>query len=255
MKFYCKKIFEDFFNDDSNFFFFFYVLHGYDFDNGFPYDNNIVNTVVKFKAKIIDNKEISSSINCYENNSQLISRLAVLIISNASKNWFIEEGQFEEINEEIETIFKKNNKYINTIINKGFFELTGNLHLKLIDELNKTLLNNSDLTQNFEIENNDTKKYNQRVLGIFLYALKISLTIFIFDDREKYFYSYLIMTENSEKNIINILDNSFIPGYNSGEKGLKNQSKSKDFYSSEGSQSPSLSNLTLKLIIIDKINK
>ena len=253
LKFYCKKIFEDFFNDDSNFLPTNYVLHGYDFDNGFPYDNNIVNTVVKFKAKIIDNKEISSSINCYENNSQLISRLAVLIISNASKNWFIEEGQFEEINEEIETIFKKNNKYINTIINKGFFELTGNLHLKLIDELNKTLLNNSDLTKNFEIENNDTKKYNQRVLGIFLYALKISLTIFIFDDREKYFYSYLIMTENSEKNIINILDNSFIPGYNSGEKGLKNQSKSKDFYSSEGWQSPSLSNLTLKFILFSNL--
>ena len=265
LKFYCKKIFEDFFNDDSDFLPANYQLDGYDFDNGFPYDNNIINRVVKFKAKIIDNKEISSSINCYENNSQLISRLAVLIIANASRGYFIDEEQFEEINDEIETTFKKNNKYINTIINKGLFTLIGNLHLTLINELNNILINSKSsddkyeggipeiAPKNFESENNNTKIYNQRVLGIFLYALKISFINFIFDDREKYFYSYLVMTENSKKDIIDKLDNSFIPGYGSDEKGLKNQNKSKDNYSSEGWRSPSLSNLTLKFILFSNL--
>ena len=77
--------------------------------------------------------------------------------------------------------------------------------------------------KNFKTVNNNTNMYNQRTLGIFLYALKISLTIFIFDESEKYFYSYLLITENSSNQIINILENSIIPGYNSSKIGLNTQ--------------------------------
>ena len=58
--FYCKKIFEDFFNDDTQCLPINYKLKGYEFENDFPYDNNIIN------IKMINNKELSTnSINCY----------------------------------------------------------------------------------------------------------------------------------------------------------------------------------------------
>jgi hypothetical protein len=75
---------------------------------------------------MINNKELSTnSINCYENNSQFISRLAILILANASKDLIDDDEQFKEINTEIKNIFKKNKKCINTIFNEAMFELTG----------------------------------------------------------------------------------------------------------------------------------
>ena len=51
---------------------------------------------------MINNKELSTnSINCYENNSQFISRLAILILANASKDLIDDDEQFKEINTEI----------------------------------------------------------------------------------------------------------------------------------------------------------
>ena len=100
--FYCKKIFEDFINNDNECLPINYKLSGYECDNMFPYDNNIIN------VKMINNNEISStSINCYENNSQFLSRLAILIVSNASKDLIDDQEQFDEINDEIKNIFKK----------------------------------------------------------------------------------------------------------------------------------------------------
>ena len=114
--FYCKKIFEDFFNKDKSCLPINYQLTGYEFDNMFPYDSNIVN------VKMINNNEItSSSINCYENNLYFISKLAVLIISNASKDLIGDDNQFNKINDEIKNIFKEKNKSINTILNEPMF--------------------------------------------------------------------------------------------------------------------------------------
>ena len=258
--FYCKKIFEDFFYNDTSCLPINYQLRGYEFDNMFPYDSNIVN------VKMINNNEISSSsINYYENNSHFISRLAILIISNASKD-LIGDEQFNKINDEIKNIFKDKNKSINAILNEPMFELIGNLHLNLINELNKILLKNygdkEEMGQNedyipeinsnqFNPNNNETYKYNQRTLGIFLYSLKISLTTFIFDGREKYFYSYLIMTENSSQKIFDILDNSYIPGYDLSKKGLKEQRKDKDYY--DNRFDTTISNLTLRFILFSNL--
>ena len=101
--------------------------------------------------------------------------------------------------------------------------------------------------KNFLLNNNDINRYNQRVLGIFLYALRVSLTIFIFDDKEKYFFSYLIMTENSSEEIKDILDNSFIPGYSSNEKGLKDKDKDIKYYFNDNDSS--ITSLTLRFIL------
>ena len=118
------------------------------------------------------------------------------------------------------------------------------MHLNLINELHK-ILSTRGLIENkkiraddvpeiysniFHNDNNENNKFNQRTLGIILYSLKISLTTFTFDDREKYFYSYLVMTDNSSEDIINILDNSYIPGYDLDIKGLSKQSKDIDEY-------------------------
>ena len=267
--FYCKKIFEDFINNDNECLPINYKLSGYECDNMFPYDNNIIN------VKMINNNEISStSINCYENNSQFLSRLAILIVSNASKDLIDDQEQFDEINDEIKNIFKKNNKSFNSIFNEAMFELIGNLHLNLINQFHKILSQISDNDtiidkdkeemeeekenyipkinfKNFISDNNETNKYNQRVLGIFLYSLKISLTTFIFDEREKYFYSYLIMTENTSKDILDILDNSYIPGYDLDKKGLKEQKKNKDYYCSRWDTS--ISSLTLRFILFSNL--
>ena len=247
-----------------------YKLSGYEFDNMFPYDNNIVN------VKMINNNEIkSSSINYYENNSQFLSRLAILIISNASKDLIKDDNQIDEINNQIKNLFKKKNKSINSIFNEAMFELMGDLHLNLVNEFHKLLSENCDNVdsdkdkeemkkekyipkinaETFNSDNNEKNKYNQRVLGIFLYSLKISLTTFIFDEREKYFYSYLTMTENTSKDIIEILDNSYIPGYDSNIKGLKNQKKDKDEYSSidKRDTNKSISSLTLRFILFSNL--
>ena len=67
-----------------------------------PYDYNLVN------AKMLNNNETNfSSINCYENNSHFISRLAILIIANATRDLIKDDDQFNEINKEINKIFKK----------------------------------------------------------------------------------------------------------------------------------------------------
>ena len=106
-----------------------FKLKEYEFEDMFPYDKNIIN------IKMINNKEIAnSSINYYENNSQFISRMAILIISNASEN-LIGRKEFKEIDEEINILFKKNNKLINTLFNDALFELTGNLQLNMIETL------------------------------------------------------------------------------------------------------------------------
>ena len=264
LKFYCKKIFEDFLNDDAESLPINYKLSGYEFDNMFPYDYNVVN------VKMINNNETNfSSINCYENNSQFITKLAILIITNATRHLINDDNQFTEINKEINNIFKKNHKSINSMFNEAMFELIGNLHLELIDNLKNILANTSENDQNSDKDkeemekekekyipkinpsifskNNDKNKYNQRVLGIFLYSLKISLTTFIFDEKEKYFYSYLTMSESSSKDIIDILDSSYIPGYNLDIKGLKDQRKDKDNYSDRWDTS--ISSLTLRFIL------
>ena len=47
----------------------------------FPYDSNIIN------IKMINKKEVlNGSINSYENNLQFVTRMAILIISNASEH-------------------------------------------------------------------------------------------------------------------------------------------------------------------------
>ena len=268
---YCKKLFEDFFNDDKESLPKSYQLRGYEFDNMFPYDNNIIN------VKMINNYEFStSSINTYENNSQFISRMAVLIISSTFKD-LIDRKEFNEINNEINNIFKKNNKSIIPLFNEAMFELTGNLHLNLINEFknlispfpyyniiqpiqkNEAKKEEINLNENyipeinskdFESNSNKINQYNERTLGIFLYSLKISLTTFIFDEKEKYFYSYLIMTENSSEEIINILDNSYIPGYNLSKKGLNTQNKSKDYYNDRWT---TISTLTLRFILFSNL--
>ena len=146
--FYCKKIFEDFFFDDSDCLPKNYKLRGYNFENGFPYNDIIINVSVKS----INNKVLSTnSINCYENNSQFISRLAVLILSNASKD-LINAEEIKEINDELIDIFKNKGKAFNTVFNGAMFELTGSLQLDLIKELNK-LLNES--SQNDDLINDD----------------------------------------------------------------------------------------------------
>ena len=104
----------------------------------------------------------------------------------------------------------------------------------------------------FLSKNNELNKYNQRVLGIFLYALKISLTNFIFDEREKCFYSYIIMTENSSKEILDILENSYIPGFSYNKKGLKDQKNDKDYYFGRW-DSGSISDLTLRFILYSNL--
>ena len=193
--------------------------------------------------------------------------MAILIISNASKDLIRDDNQFNIINDEIKNIFKEKNKYINTILNEPMFELIGNLHINLIIELSKILIGNYDSdnevmeenenyipkinSNNFNSNNNEINKYNQRALGIFLYSLKISLTTFIFDEREKYFYSYLIMTENSKQKIIDILDNSYIPGYDLSKKGLKQQKKDKNYY--DNIYNTTIPILTLRFILFSNL--
>ena len=269
--FYCKKIFEDFFYNDTQSLPINYKLRGYDFENGFPYDNNIIN------VKMVNNNEFKStqSINSYENNSQFISRLAVLIISNASKDLINDEAQYKEINDDIKNIFRKKNKSIITVLNDALLELNGDLHLNLINGFKNLLSKLSDNDKDsdddekemknegndyipkinykkFLSKNNELNKYNQRVLGIFLYALKISLTNFIFDEREKCFYSYIIMTENSSKEILDILENSYIPGFSYNKKGLKDQKNDKDYYFGRW-DSGSISDLTLRFILYSNL--
>ena len=94
-------------------------------------------------------------------------------------------------------------------------------------------------------------KYNQRVLGIFLYALKISLFIFIFDNKEKYFYSYLIMSENSSEKIKDILNNSYIPGYDLNQKGLKGRDKDIKYYFNNNDYN--IASLTLRFILYSNL--
>ena len=268
--FYCKKLFEDFFNNENQILPINYTLNDYEIDSPFPYDNNIIN------IKMINNNLLTStkSINIYENNSQLISRLAVLIISNASKDLINDNEQYREINNNLTNIFKNKNKAINAVFNEALFELTGDLLLNLINEFKKLLKETSEKdstsmgdkdemkkegkyyipkinSSNFTSNSNEINKYNQRVIGIFLYALKISLTNFIFDDREKYFYSYLIMTQNSSKEIINILDNSYIPGFDLVNKGLKEQNNNKDYYYDNWDSS--ISSLTLRFILYSNL--
>ena len=183
--------------------------------------------------------------------------------------------QFKEINTEIKNIFKKNKKCINTVFNEALFELIGDLHLNLINEFHKILSETNDNisekdkeemkreredyipginSRDFNSNNNEINKYNQRTLGIFLYSLKISLTTYIFDNREKYFYSYLIMNDNSTKDIIDILDNSYIPGYDYSKKGLKDQRKNKDYYINEHDNGVrTISRLTLRFILFSNL--
>ena len=260
LDYYCKKMFEDFLNDDDRSLPYNYNLRGYDFGDRFPYDSNVIN------IKMVNNKEVRDvSINCYENNLQFVTRMAILIVSNASEH-LISTKELYSINQEINKLFKKKNKSINTLFNEAIFELTGNLHLNLIKELkellskkmqkeNNKLLqqkNSNDYTlpdiivNNFCFGSNDINKYNERTLGILLYALKISLTIFIFDDKENYFYSYLTMTENSPKDIIDLLDNSRIPGYNLSKIGLSNQENDYE-------RSISISILTLRFILYSNL--
>ena len=271
LNFYCKKIFEDFFFNDSQCLPINYKLREYDFENGFPYDNNIIN------VKMINNQEFKStlSINSYENNSQFVSRIAVLIISNATKNLINDDEQYEKINEDIKNIFRKKNKSIITVLNDAFLELNGDLHLNLINGFKNILseisVNDKDSDEdgkklkeegldyipkinyrNFISKNNEINKYNQRVLGIFLYALKISLTTFIFNEKEKCFYSYIIMTENSSKEILDILDNSFIPGFSHNKKGIKDQKNDRDYYFGRW-DSGSLSYLTMRFILYSNL--
>ena len=258
--FYCKKIFEDFFFDDSDCLPKNYKLSKYEFDNSFPYDNNIIN------IKMINNNNISTnSINYYENNSQFISRLAILILSNAATD-LINEQEIKEINDELIKIFKNKGKYFNTVFNGEMFELTGELQLILIKELKNLLKQNNkanidnnqdelyipEITKNnFLSDNNDINKYNQRVLGIFLYALKISLSIFIFDNKEKYFYSYLTMSENSSEKIKDILNNSYIPGYDLNQKGLKGRDKDIKYYFNNNDYN--IASLTLRFILYSNL--
>ena len=254
LKFYCKKIFEDFYNDDNTNLPINFKLKNYEIDDMFPYDSNVIN------IKMIKNKEISNgSINCYENNSQFISRMAILIISNASEK-LIGNKEFKEINEEINNLYKKKNKSINTLVNDAIFELTGNLHLNLIEELKVLLTENKYISkdnsipeiseENFKSDNNEKEKYNERTLGIFLYSLKIALTIFIFDEKEKYFYSYLIMTENSSQKILDLLNDAIIPGFDLSEKGLVNQRKDKNYYDR---YDVSISSLILRFILFSNL--
>ena len=94
--FYCKKIYEDFFNNDEECLPIDYELKGYNFENNFPYNRNIIH------VKMINNHEVSkNSLNSYENNSQFLSRLAILIVSNAAKDLINNDRQFKEINNEI----------------------------------------------------------------------------------------------------------------------------------------------------------
>ena len=251
LKFYCKKMFEDFFNNEEGSLPYNFQLSEYEFDDMFPYDNNIIN------IKMINNEEIiNGSINCYENNSQFITRMAILIMTNASEN-LIGNEEFNNINDEINSLFKKKNKSINTLLNDSIFELTGNLHFNLVKELKELLSKKGERefgifapdinSSNFLNNNNDINKYNQRTLGIFLYALKIALTTFIFDKREKYFYSYLVATENTSKIIIDILDNSLIPGYDLYTKGLQNQGSNYE------SIYIGISELTLRFILFSNL--
>ena len=251
LEFFCKKMYEDFFNDNERSLPYNFQLNEYEFDDMFPYDSNIIN------IKMINKKEVlNGSINSYENNLQFVTRMAILIISNASEN-LISQREFISINTDINKIFKRNNKYINTLFNDAMFELAGNLHLNLIKELKEILL--KDVKQgkeefipeiifpNFISDDNNKDKYNERTLGIFLYALKISLTIFIFDESEKYFYSYLIMTENSSNQIINLLENSIIPGYDCSKIGLNNQEDDYEL------NFLGISNLTLRFILFSNL--
>ena len=145
---------------------------------------------------MINNHEVSkNSLNSYENNSQFLSRLAILIVSNAAKDLINNDRQFKEINNEINGIFKINDKCINTLFNEALFELTGDLHLNLINELHK-ILSTRGLIENKKIraddvpeiysniflnDNNENNKFNQRTLGIILYSIIGSL-IFYFKE-------------------------------------------------------------------------
>ena len=154
--FYCKKIFEDFFFNDSGCLPKNYELKGYEFENSFPYDNIIIN------VKSINDISLNDSINCYENNSQFISRLAVLIISNAAK-MLINEKEIKEINDELMKIFKNKGKYFNTMFNDAMFELTGDLQLNLIREFRRLL---EETSLNDEINPDDQKEMQQQYLNI-----------------------------------------------------------------------------------------
>ena len=156
-----------------------------------------------------------------EQNFYTHSLLSIKVVGKAaSRNGFISNEDYIDIW----------NYFIDKLKKKRF-----NVDLKIediilmydmIDDLSvnlKNMISNEKKLFLFNSNNNFVNEYNNKYIGIIIYILRICFHSFTIENGFlNYFYSKLINpNNNNNKIIINLINNSFIPGFTRGKKGIE----------------------------------
>ena len=140
-----------------------------------------------------------------------LSDTSISVISNVSQKLnFITDEENKKICENTELILKGNEEIFTYTFSKlKFYYLS-----RLVEKLKIILENEQKVLGEFKYSN---KMFNEKTLGIFIYVLRICFISVIKEEKDncQSFYKFFVDKENEEEKILNILNNSYIPGFDS----------------------------------------
>ncbi len=187
-------------------------------------------TYSKICVEDFNKDEISKGIfkkNEYNNLSKIFYKLSDNSISfisdTAYKNGFISEGDKTKVYKENRSVLEEDKN----IYNYQYSDLEY-YNLSIFTEKLKNKLDaEKSKLGNFGDSN---KMFNQRILGILIYSFRISFISQIKNNKDFCFYGKIISDKTNRDELINLLNNAYIPGFNSSTQGLNNQNLSENSF-------------------------
>ena len=156
-----------------------------------------------------------------EQNFYTHSLLSIKSVGRASsKNGIISKEDYNDIwNYFLE---KSKKKKLNIDLKIEDIFLSFNLIDSLSDNLADMISEEKKIFEYVDNQNNSVK-YNNKYIGIMIYALRICFHSYTIDNGfDRYFYSKLINPKNQKnKDIIKLINDNYIPGFNRGNKGIE----------------------------------